>query len=128
MMNRRSRGSENGRSELDILKGRWAVRRDGMAMDKGDTRRGDARPVFEGLGSILKGEYERRRSMATAGERERERECIWCDCDQSLLCKKLFEGLDMACATAKLLTLWVVPGGTTRRQVVQPPSSNPYKY
>ncbi|KAH9166869.1 hypothetical protein EDB89DRAFT_1910344 [Lactarius sanguifluus] len=53
---------------------------------------------------------------------------IWCDCDQSSLCKKLFEGLDMACATAKLLTLWVVPGGTTRRQVVQPPSSNLYKY
>ncbi|KAH9163454.1 hypothetical protein EDB89DRAFT_2247537 [Lactarius sanguifluus] len=74
MMNRRSRGSENGRSELDILKGRWAVRRDGMAMDKGDTRCGDAWPVFEGLGSILKGEYERRRSMVTAGERERERD------------------------------------------------------
>ncbi|KAH9160702.1 hypothetical protein EDB89DRAFT_2248815 [Lactarius sanguifluus] len=37
----------------------------GVLKDKGDTRRGDARPGYEGLGSLLQGEYGRRRSMAT---------------------------------------------------------------
>ncbi|KAH9177867.1 hypothetical protein EDB89DRAFT_1901969 [Lactarius sanguifluus] len=91
MRNNRGQGSKNGRSELDIFKGRWAVRWRRGLEGQSDTRRRDMQPVYEWLASLLEGEYRQRRTMGDRSneweERERESVCVYAhkgerECDQ----------------------------------------------
>ncbi|KAH9172093.1 hypothetical protein EDB89DRAFT_1906377 [Lactarius sanguifluus] len=74
MRNNRGQGSKNGRSELDIFKGRWVVRWRRGHEGQSDTRHGDAQPVYERLASLLEGEYGRQRTMGNGSNEREERE------------------------------------------------------
>ncbi|KAH8979962.1 hypothetical protein EDB86DRAFT_2835590 [Lactarius hatsudake] len=71
-----SNGMVELRSDLDILKGvvRWAVRRRREGDGQRSTRREGALPGYEGLGSLLQGEYGRRWTMGDGGNEREERE------------------------------------------------------
>ncbi|KAH9038446.1 hypothetical protein EDB84DRAFT_1675478 [Lactarius hengduanensis] len=62
-----ARGSESGCAAIltsrDMRDASGRCNGDRMSRDKDDTRRGDARPGYEGLGSLLQGKYGRRRSI-----------------------------------------------------------------
>ncbi|KAH9172088.1 hypothetical protein EDB89DRAFT_1906371 [Lactarius sanguifluus] len=74
MRNNRGQGSKNGHSELDIFKGRWAVRwRQGLE-GQSDTRCGDMWPVYKWLASLLEGEYRRWQTMGDGSNEREERE------------------------------------------------------
>ncbi|KAH9171155.1 hypothetical protein EDB89DRAFT_1907168 [Lactarius sanguifluus] len=61
---RRGRGDRQLRSVLTASKGDGRCDGDGVLRDKDSTRREGAWPVYEGLGSLLKGEYGWWRSMS----------------------------------------------------------------
>ncbi|KAH8976709.1 hypothetical protein EDB86DRAFT_2839386 [Lactarius hatsudake] len=70
MIHTASNGVVELQSDLDILKGvaRWAVRRKWEGDGQRSTRHEGALPGYEGLGSLLQGEYRRRQTMGAGAE------------------------------------------------------------
>ncbi|KAH9177186.1 hypothetical protein EDB89DRAFT_2240005 [Lactarius sanguifluus] len=121
MRNIRGRGSVNGRSELDIFKGRWAVRRrrgvEGQRQHEARPR-GDARLAYGGWGASCQGvdggPWRRRGEGEGDGERGERREGVEIDGEDQVTpdrARAIFTARDAPGADA-LKVEWVEAGDT----------------